>query len=611
MAKKRRPTNQILPSTDLITVRPEALPEYGQLIEIMQNETASIVSDYIRQWVGSVNLQTPEPGQGIFLNFDRVATTQTYQELAWFDLYAEVERDPHVKAVLDSAKLNVAGMKWDVSAHMNPGEKEPSTRNQAIADATKHALENTGFFPQHLFNLMGALGMGFAVSEIIWEVTNEGVMPKTLINRPPRRFQFDAVDRSLRLRNIKNVYYGDALPDKKFIVHRCSSQWENPFGDAMDQSLYWPWLFKRTVLKFWMQHEQVGAAPIPLVKHPASANKELKAEALSIAQMIRNGAYGRIPDNFEIIWAEAQNAMAAGESYQTFIRTMNDEMSKCVNGQTLTAEASSNVGTGSRALGSIHQVTQNQRDVYRAEGLSSTINASLVKWFVDLNFADVEGYPKFRFDQEEAEDLKTEALVVKTLTDAGYAFDVAELSETFNYTITEKEIPKALTQGLPPKEPPADQGTPNDGNPTEMVERPMTKRTAKFLKEFAEHIEQEDLDTGEKLKEQERELAGLKKSFAAVTRENRVIDGIQKILVRLVDKETIVNVAPPQVTVQPPTVNVSPARVEFKEQQPNIVINVPEQKTPIVNVTVENKGASKELVIERDGLGYIKSIKGK
>jgi phage gp29-like protein len=444
MAKRRKPTNQIIPSEELITVRPQSLPEYGELIRIMQDETASDVTDYVRKWVGSVNLQSPAPGQGIYLNPDRVGQSQGYQELYWYDLYAEVERDTHVKAVMDSARLNVAGMKWDVESHMNPGESKPSSRNQAIADATKHAIENIGFFPQHLFNFMGALGMGYAVGEILWEIRPKEVIPKTILNRPPRRYQFDAVNRSLRLRDIHNPYFGNPLPDKKFIVHRCSSQWENPFGDALDQSLYWMWLFKRTVLKFWMQHLQVGASSIPIVKHPQGANKELKAEALEIAKMIRNGAYGRIPDSFELIWAEAKNAITNAEAYERFMRTMNDEMSKCINGQTLTAEASSNVGTGSRALGQVHQVTQNQRDVFRAEGLSATINATLVKWYVDFNFADVEGYPKFRFDNEESEDLNKESIIVKNLTDAGYDFDPVELSEVFNYTITKKEKPEPL-----------------------------------------------------------------------------------------------------------------------------------------------------------------------
>jgi phage gp29-like protein len=419
------------------------LPEYGELVSIMQSETASILTDYIRQYVG-VASQNSEPGSGIFLNWDRVQRTQTYQELAWYDLYAEVEKDPHVSAILQSSKLNVSGMRWDMFAHVEPGEKKATPRNEEIAQFVKHALLKVGYFPQHMFNLMDALGKGFAVSEIIWDITDEGVMVGKILNRPQRRFQFDAVDRSLKLRDISNPYFGVPLPDKKFIVHRCSSTWDNPFGDALDQSLYWMWLFKKTAHKYWMQHLQVAASCIPIVKHPASANKELKAEALEIAKMIRNGAFGRMPENFELIWAEASNAGMSADVYHTFIRMCNDEMSKAVGGQSLTTEASSSTGTGTYSQGKVHLATQNARDIFRADGLASTINATLVKWLVDFNFAGIEGYPQFKFDLEEPDNLLNEATIVSTLANAGFKFDVQELSDKFGYTLTEKEIPKVL-----------------------------------------------------------------------------------------------------------------------------------------------------------------------
>jgi phage gp29-like protein len=441
MAKKKSPENQIV-----------KLPEYGELISIMQNETSAIYTDYIRQYVGVLNTKDPQNGKAIFMNRDRVGNTQGYQELFWFDLYAEVGRDPEVSALLSSAKLNVAGMKYDISAYVEGNEKNPTKRNQEIADFVKLALKRIGYFPQHLYNLMGALEMGFSVSEIIWEPTSEGVFVKNILNRPPRRFQFNAVDRSLQLRTMDDPYYGEPLPDKKFILHRCSAQWENPFGDPLAQSLYWMWLFKKTVLKFWMKHLEVGASSIPIVQHPQSASAQIKSEALSIAQMIRNGAYGRIPDNFEIIWAEAKNAIQNAEAYNGFVRFTNDEMAKCINGQTLTAEAGSSSGTGTKALGKVHQATQSQRDIFRAETLAATLNSSIIKWLVDFNFSNVEGYPEFRFDLEEAEDLEVESKIIKNLSDAGYDFDEVQLSEKFNYNILKKEIPTQLKQTEKPVE---------------------------------------------------------------------------------------------------------------------------------------------------------------
>lgn len=429
MAKRKYPDNQT-----------KQLPEYGELISIMQDETASIVTDYIRQYIGVIQGRGLNTGQpAIYMNQDRVQRYQTYQDLAFYDLYAEVERDPKVRSILDSAKINVVEMDWAIYPHKGKNEKKPTARNQAIADFVEDQLLKIEYLPQHMFALMGALGMGFAVTEIVWGMDGESVFIKELLNRTPRRFQFNAVDRKLRVRTIEQPYYGDELPAKKFIVHRCSAQWSDPFGDALDQSLYWMWLFKKTVIKFWMQHLQVGASSIPIVKHPANANAELKGEALDIAKMIRNGAYGRLPANFELLWAEAKNAIQNAEAYNGFVRMCDDQMSECVNGQTLTGAASSSEGKGTQALGKEHRKTQNARDVYRAKGLSSTLTNQLIKWIVDFNFANVEGYPVYRPDLEEPDDLVSEATIVKTISDAGYNFDESELSEKFSYTITKKE----------------------------------------------------------------------------------------------------------------------------------------------------------------------------
>ena len=436
MAKKRSPENQI------IKARPKLkLPEYGEFVNTLQTETASIITDYIRQYVGVASKL--QPSSGIYLNQDRVLLTQAYQELAWYDLYSEVERDTHVSSVMQSAKLNVAGMKYDIQPHISLGEKKASARNLAIADFVKHALKATGHFPQHLFNLMDALGKGFSCSEIMWEVKNNTILPVNILNRPQRRIQFDAVTRAPKIRNIQNPYYGDPLPDKKFIVHKVSSTWENPFGDALDQNLYWMWLFKRMVFKFFMTHLEVGASSVPIVKHPINASQELKNEALAIAEQIRSGAYGRIPANFELIWATMNNSSSISQSYEIFIRLVNDEMSKCINGQTLTSEAGGTKGSGSMALGKVHQITQSSRDVFRAEGLSATLNSSLIKWIVDFNFGSqdsgsIDGYPEFRFDLEQEQDLEAESRIIKSLSDSGYDIAEEELCEKFNYTITKK-----------------------------------------------------------------------------------------------------------------------------------------------------------------------------
>jgi phage gp29-like protein len=399
--------------------------DFGQFKDVLINETASILSDYIRQYTG-IATQTPTPGSGVFTNQDRVLRTQTYQELAWYDLYDELERDPQVNSILTSAKLNVAGLDWSITPY------DESKRSQAIADFVQDNLEGMENFTQDLYELMDALGKGFAVSEVIWDVNRETRASK-LMNRPQRRFQFDAHTRALKLRTMDDPFYGKPLDDYKFIVHRVTSKYENPFGDALDQTIYWMWLFKRMVTKFWVSNLETATAPIPIVKHPASASSDLRGEALDVARQIRSGSYGRIPDNMEIMWAEAQNMLASNVSYESFLKYCDEQMTKSINGQILTSEGSSSSGNGSRALGGIHQNTQNQRDIFRAKSLSSTLNSTLIKWIVDFNFniGPNEGYPRFKFNVDEQVDRLQEASIIKTMKEAGWEADEKYINDTF------------------------------------------------------------------------------------------------------------------------------------------------------------------------------------
>ena len=427
--------------------KPKELPEYGEMAQRLEGEAASVISDYWRQYVG-VAQKTASPTSGIYMNLDRVMKTQSYQELVQYDMYKEVERDPHVSAVLQSAKLNVAGMKWDIAPYVESGKTKATQEREKQAEFVKQALKYAGYFPAHLYNLMDSIGMGFSVSEIIWGVRDGMFVPVELLNRTQRRFQFDATSRTLKIRNLDNPYMGDPAPDKKFIVHRTSATWENPFGDALDQNIFWMWLFKRMVTKFWVTNLETATAPIPIVKHPASGSDKIKAEALAVAEQIRSGAYGRIPDNMEIVWAEASNMMAANVSYWEFNKFCNDEISKCINGNSLTTESSSADGHGTRALGSVHQSTQSSRDIYRAETLAATLNATLIRWIVDFNFGEDVPAPEFRFDLEEPDDLVRESEIIRNLSSAGYDIDEKELSEKFNYTLT-KKVTAPVT--IPPK----------------------------------------------------------------------------------------------------------------------------------------------------------------
>lgn len=377
-------------------------------------EEASILTDLIRQYVGTA-MPAPSPNSGVFLNQDRVLLTQTYLDLAGFDLYDEVEQDPHIEAIMKTLKYSVAGLGYRVE----PASDSPEDIEKA--QFVEEFMEGMEGLLQDFVAMLDSIGKGFSVMEIIWGANEDGnVIPIKLMNRPQRRFQFDATTRALKLRKMTNAFYGDPLPDKKFIVHRDSQKYENPFGEAMDAKLYWVWLFKRNVTKYWMRFLESNAAPIPIVQHPANANQDLKNEAMDIAKKIRNASHGRIPENFTILWAERIGAAAIGSAYQDFIRYANDEATKCVLGEVLTTEGAASGGVGSKAGASESRIVMQSRITYYAKNLAVTLNSTLIQWAIDFNYTNTKKYPRIVFLSSESKDVEKICRAIKSLKDSGW-----------------------------------------------------------------------------------------------------------------------------------------------------------------------------------------------
>ena len=421
--------------------KPLSQMSYSDMVDAMTTETASILTDYIRQYVG-VAEQVASPASGVFMNFDRILNRQSYEDLAWFDLYDVVERDPHVLAVSSTFKMAVASLEWDVTPYEDNGDV--SSKDQKIADFVKDNLLSFENFTQDMYELLDGIGKGFAVSEIIWSVGKETRIER-LMNRPQRRFQFDAATRALKLRKMSNPYLGDPLPDKKFIVFRSGTKYENPFGDPLDQATYWMWLFKRMVMKFWATHLEVATGPIVYVKYPSGPSPILKSEALAIAQNIRNGAAGSIPNNMEVLFAEAKNAQAANVSYEKFVDQCNNEITKAWLGQTLTTEASGKSGSGSKALGQVHNDILAMRTTFAAHALEGVFNR-MIKWLVDFNVNGATGYPKFAFVTEAPIDRLNEATIIATLKTAGYTTDPQYIEDEIGIPLEEEEAAPVVVQ---------------------------------------------------------------------------------------------------------------------------------------------------------------------
>ena len=319
-------------------------------------------------------------------------------------IYKELLCDPHVFACTQSRKAGVLSLDWEINRGLDKDQNAEDLENLLKKlDAQKL-----------ISDILDATQFGFQPLEIVWKRDKSGhIMPERIVAKPPEWFCFDD-DNNLKFRTKEN-YYGEIVPDKKFLLAQNNPSYNNPYGERTLSRVFWNVTFKKGGLKFWVVFTEKYGMPHLIGKHPRGSTKE---ETNSLADMLEDmvqDAIAVIPDDSSIEIQEASKSSSA-EIYEKLIDKMNTEISKAILGQTLTTEIGS---TGSYAASNTHmQVRQDivDSDKKLVEGV---IN-QLIQWIYEINFGNAE-VPVFELYEPENVDLNL-AQRDKILSDTGVKF---------------------------------------------------------------------------------------------------------------------------------------------------------------------------------------------
>lgn len=319
-------------------------------------------------------------------------------------IYKELLCDSHVFACVQSRKAGVLSLDWDINRGLDKDENA-ETIEKLLKKLDVHKL---------ISDILDATSFGFQPLEIMWERDKSGhVMPARIIAKPPEWFCFDD-DNNLKFRTKEN-YYGELVPDKKFLLVQNNPTYNNPYGERTLSRVFWNVTFKKGGMKFWVVFTEKYGMPHLIGKHPRGATK---AETDSLADMLEEmvqDAIAVIPDDSSVEIKEASKSSSA-EIYEKLIDKMNSEISKAILGQTLTTEVGA---TGSYAAANTHM--QVRQDIIDSDKklVESAIN-QLITWIYELNFPNSE-VPVFELYAPEDVDL-TLAQRDKILSETGVKF---------------------------------------------------------------------------------------------------------------------------------------------------------------------------------------------
>lgn len=318
-------------------------------------------------------------------------------------IYAEIERDAHVLAVLDKRIGAVVARSWEVQ----PGG--PSRQDRKAAELAERVLAGEwGFsYDRVCREQLDAILKGFAIGEIMWKREDGFITPADVKPKEQRRFVF-TVDGDPRLLTMQDLSEGEAVPDRKFLVHRHGDKVGDPYGLGLGHQLFWPTWFKREGITFWLVFCEKFGAPTPVGKYPRGTPEDEQREILSTLAGLAQESAIVVPDGTLVEYLEA---MRSGDgSYEKLVRYMDEQISEAVLGETLTT----NIGSsGSRAASETHNGVREEKTDGDCDVLSGSHNAQLWTWLTELNYPDARPpkvwRPRPAREKEEAETDKAKA----------------------------------------------------------------------------------------------------------------------------------------------------------------------------------------------------------
>lgn len=371
------------------------------------------------------------------------------------DVYEDLETDAHVRTVLGKRKRAVISREWFVN------EADDSPEAEKSAELVRKHIEKLGI-DRVTLGFLDACLKGYAVGEVMWVVDAGEIRPAQIKFRKQQRFTFivdDKTGHEMRLRTMGEPLYGIALPDRKFIRYSHDERYDNPYGFALGNSLFWPVYFKRKGITFWLIFCDKFGTPTTVGKYPASATKGEKALLKEALEAIAQDAGITVPEGMEVSLLEA--AKSGIDTYEKLVRYMDEQISEVVLGETGTTNQSNT--SGSRARDEVGNEVRLETAKYDADSLCEVLNDTLVKWIVDFNMPGAP-YPKLWRDFEEPEDDDKKASRDEKLTRSGVKFRKQYFMREYNLQEDDFDLTETKPEDRAPDQRP--------GEPAEFAEQP-------------------------------------------------------------------------------------------------------------------------------------------
>lgn len=333
------------------------------------------------------------------------------------------DRDAKLDGFMRQRKLGLLCKGWEL--------QEPPQQSGSCAEIIEFCSAGLARIPglnDRLFDLLDAIGKGFATLEVEWDVSENQWLPANLHWRPQSWFCLDEQGAALRLRSQEEPSFGEALNPLNWILHRHRARSGFDPRVGLYRSCARPFIIRNYGWKDWLAFAEIFGMPLRVGKLRQGATDDERDLMWRAIQSIGVDAAALIPEGSQIEFPTAGTGSGGNaDIFERLIHHAEDDYVIAILGQRLTTDASG----GSYALGKVHQAVRADIIQADAERLGETLTTQLLTAMVRLNFGPDAPVPRWHFNAEPVQDLAELAGVVKTLAEAGQPIPVRWVADTF------------------------------------------------------------------------------------------------------------------------------------------------------------------------------------
>lgn len=329
------------------------------------------------------------------------------------EVYRDLRVDAHVGGCIRRRKSAVKSLEWGLNRDQAPSRVAKAVES-ILADIDLERL---------IGDCLEAVLYGYQPIEVVWGKVGSFIVPTAIEAKPPEWFVFDA-ENQLRFRTRANPLHGDLLPDRKFLLPRQDATYQNPYGFADLSMCFWPIVFKKGGVKFWLTFTEKFGMPFLVGKQPRGTTEAERDTLLDQLEAMVADAVAVIPDDSSVETLEVKGSVNA-DLYQRLVMYCRSEVSIALTGTNQSVEANTTHASASAGL----DVADDLRDG-DAEIVSATVNR-LIRWVCEMNFSGVARPVWSLWDQETQDKLRAER--DKSVSESGARFTNAYWVREYGY----------------------------------------------------------------------------------------------------------------------------------------------------------------------------------